>query len=147
MTIAIRPAKIKDVPAIVALERNVANASHWSREQYETRLKCDCLLLAENNSQLLGFICARVLPGEWEIENIVVGDKFRRLGIASALVKALFGAAMKSDHPTVHLEVRESNLAARHLYMKHGFCEVGKRPNYYGDPPEDAILYTKSLST
>ena len=40
------------------------------------------------------------------------------------------------------LEVRESNLAARRLYEKHGFRESGRRPKYYSNPIEDAILYT-----
>jgi [ribosomal protein S18]-alanine N-acetyltransferase len=143
MTTTIRPATIQDVPTIVALERSVAKAAHWSAEQYETRLKEDCLMLAESNSQLVGFICARVSPGEWEIENVVVANEFRRQGIASALVNALFESAKKADHPTVHLEVRESNLPARQLYTKHGFREVGERPNYYCNPPEDAVLYTR----
>jgi [ribosomal protein S18]-alanine N-acetyltransferase len=144
MHIAIRPASVNDVPAIVILERSVADAGHWSREQYEARLKRDCLLIAESNSVPLGFICARVLPGEWEIENIAVGNEFRRQGIATALLNALFEAAKNADSPTFHLEVRDSNLAARQLYKKHGFLEVGKRPNYYPDPPEDAILYSRS---
>jgi [ribosomal protein S18]-alanine N-acetyltransferase len=39
------------------------------------------------------------------------------------------------------LEVRKSNLAARGLYEKQGFREVGRRRTYYADPEEDAILY------
>jgi [ribosomal protein S18]-alanine N-acetyltransferase len=143
MTTAIRPAAIQDVPMIVTLERSVAKAAHWSAEQYEKRLKEDCLLLAESNSQLVGFICARVSPGEWEIENVVVANEFRRQGIASALLNALFESAKRADNPSFHLEVRESNLPARQLYTKHGFREVGKRPNYYCDPTEDAVLYTR----
>jgi [ribosomal protein S18]-alanine N-acetyltransferase len=143
---AIRPASLSDVPAILVLEKNVADAAHWSREQYEARLKRGCLLLAESNSVVVGFICARVLPGEWEIENIAVGNEFRRRGIANALLNALFEAAKKAGSPAFHLEVRESNLAARQLYTKHGFFQVGQRPNYYRDPPEDAILYLRGAA-
>lgn len=143
MHTTIRPATLDDVPTIVVLERCEVSAGHWSPEQYETRLKEGCLLVAEGDSAVVGFICARVLPGEWEIENIVVSNEFRRRGIASALLNALFEAARKADGPRFDLEVRESNVAARQLYTKRGFFQVGKRPNYYHDPPEDAILYSK----
>jgi ribosomal-protein-alanine N-acetyltransferase len=38
------------------------------------------------------------------------------------------------------LEVRPSNTAARALYESFGFQEVGRRPLYYADTEEDAIL-------
>jgi tRNA threonylcarbamoyladenosine biosynthesis protein TsaB len=146
MQTTIRPATTNDVPAIVALERQVANASHWSRKQYESRLKDGFLLVAESDSQLVGFICARPLTGECEIENVVVREMFRRKGIASVLLQALVDTARKTGNPTFHLEVRASNIAAQQLYEKHGFQPAGKRPNYYRDPREDAILYTRSAS-
>ena len=43
------------------------------------------------------------------------------------------------------LEVRESNLAAISLYEKHGFERVGLRKNFYEQPRENAVLYTKQL--
>lgn len=146
MTTTIRPATIDDLPEIVSLERQTANAAHWSHAQYESRLNNGCILVAESQGHLVSFICTRVLPGEWEIENIVVGDEFRRRGIASALLNALFETAKKANNPSLHLEVRESNLAARQLYRKHNFQEVGRRPNYYRDPPEDGILYSRSAA-
>ena len=147
MHTTIRPATINDVPEIVAVEREVTNGAHWSRQEYESRLKNGLLLMAESDGQFRGFICARVLPGEWEIENIIVAENFRRHGVCSALFYALVEAAKKGGNPALHLEVRESNVAARQLYTKHGFRQVGKRPNYYRDPPEDAILYSKSVDT
>ena len=40
------------------------------------------------------------------------------------------------------LEVRESNEAARALYRRYGFYEVGRRKRYYADNHEDAIIMT-----
>jgi ribosomal-protein-alanine N-acetyltransferase len=48
------------------------------------------------------------------------------------------GAAMMT------LEVRVSNDPARRLYEKLGFQAVGRRPRYYQDNLEDAILMTRS---
>ena len=41
------------------------------------------------------------------------------------------------------LEVRESNLAARKLYLHAGFAEEGRRKDYYREPKEDAIIMWK----
>ena len=38
------------------------------------------------------------------------------------------------------LEVRVSNAAARHVYESLGFVRMGKRPHYYEDNGEDALL-------
>ena len=44
------------------------------------------------------------------------------------------------------LEVRPSNLAALALYESFGFKEVGRRPRYYDDTQEDALLLTLDWS-
>jgi len=38
------------------------------------------------------------------------------------------------------LEVRRSNLAARHLYDRFGFLVAGVRKGYYSNPVEDALV-------
>jgi ribosomal-protein-alanine N-acetyltransferase len=43
------------------------------------------------------------------------------------------------------LEVRVSNTPARNLYEKLGFQNMGVRKNFYEQPKEDAIIYTKYL--
>ena len=45
----------------------------------------------------------------------------------------------------VLLEVRESNTPARRLYEKLGFALEGRRPGYYQDPGEDALLFRLML--
>jgi ribosomal protein S18 acetylase RimI-like enzyme len=44
---------------------------------------------------------------------------------------------------TCHLEVRESNVAARLLYESTGFIASARIPGYYWD--EDAVIYTRIL--
>jgi [ribosomal protein S18]-alanine N-acetyltransferase len=54
--------------------------------------------------------------------------------------------ARESGITSVLLEVRPSNTAARRLYEKMGFSEAGRRPAYYREPQEDALLLKISIS-
>ena len=82
------------------------------------------------------------MDGDWEIENIVVSPDLRRqgLGTRTLMRRFLSGSGETGPLKTVHLEVRESNLAAQELYKTLGFAQIGRRKYYYSDPPEDAIL-------
>ena len=94
---------------------------------------------------LHGFLVARCLPEEWEIENVVVDENRRRQGIARSLIEELTSAADSADVRSIILEVRESNLAALGLYENIGFKEEGRRKGYYQSPAEDALLYRLTL--
>lgn len=137
----IRSATLDDVPAILAIEQHAPSAAHWTSQQYQKLVGSGVLLVAEEAEKLSGFVCAQAVAGEWEIENVVVAADFLRRGIADKLVSALIQRAESGAAAAIDLEVRESNLPARRLYQKHGFREVGRRPVYYRDPVEDAILY------
>jgi len=56
------------------------------------------------------------------------------------LLAALVKTAKERGARSVTLEVRESNLPARRLYISAGFQEEGRRKDYYRNPKEDAII-------
>src|SRR5271157_6338251 len=145
MPVAIRSAALNDVAAILAIERQAPSAAHWTSEQYTKLVAGGVVLVAEQAAEeagkLCGFVCAKAVAGEWEIENVVVAAGFLRRGIADELLCALIARAESEAASAFLLEVRESNLPARGLYEKHGFREVGRRRAYYRGPVEDAILY------
>ena len=145
MPVVIRSAALNDVPAILAIEQQARGAAHWTAEQYKKLVGSGVVLVAEEAAeeadQLCGFVCAKAVAGEWEIENVVVAAAFLRRGIANELVRELIQRAENEAASAILLEVRESNLPARRLYEKHGFREAGRRRAYYRDPVEDAILY------
>jgi len=145
MPVAIRSAAFNDVPAILAIEQRALGAAHWTAEQYKKLVGSGVVLVAEETGEeagmLCGFVCAKAVAGEWEIENVVVAAAFLRRGIADELVRELILRAENEAASAILLEVRESNLPARRLYEKLGFREVGRRRLYYRDPVEDAILY------
>lgn len=99
------------------------------------------VLVIEEECSLQGFLVARALDGEWEIENIAIAGAARRRGLGTRLLGEFVDSVRRERAAAVFLEVRESNRAARALYEKWAFVESGRRPRYYADPPEDAILY------
>lgn len=88
-----------------------------------------------------GFLVARHVVEEWELENIVIATALRGRGFGSLLVQQFLARARVSQAQAIFLEVRESNTAARRLYEKFGFVESGVRRAYYSSPTEDAITY------
>jgi ribosomal-protein-alanine N-acetyltransferase len=145
MPVAIRSAALNDVSAILAIEQQAPGAAHWTAEQYQKLVGSGVVLVAEEAAEEAGkpcgFVCAKAVAGEWEIENIVVAAEFLGRGVANELLRALIQRAANGAASAILLEVRESNLPARRLYEKNGFREVGRRRVYYRDPVEDAILY------
>lgn len=99
------------------------------------------VLLAEAEASVCGFVVARVVAGEWEIENVVVAAAARRRGVGRALIRTIAATARMEDAARLILEVRESNGPARQLYESTGFAQCGVRSRYYRDPEEAAILY------
>ncbi|MFN3324572.1 MAG: GNAT family N-acetyltransferase [Bryobacteraceae bacterium] len=129
----IRAANASDVPLLDRIQKQCLEASHWEPNRY---LEYDCIVAVRNGS-IAGFLVSRQNgPGEREILNIAVHPDARRSGVAAALLKAEFSRGPGD----FFLEVRESNTAARNLYRKAGFEEVGTRPDYYDDPPETAVV-------
>ena len=131
--VQIRRAENGDVAQISVIQATASEASQWLPADY---LAFDCAV-ALHAGAVAGFVVSRQVGDmEREILNIVVHPDFRRLGIATQLLRS---EIMRS--PGAHfLEVRESNLAARSLYERLGFQAVGTRPGYYENPPETGIV-------
>jgi ribosomal-protein-alanine N-acetyltransferase len=145
MPVTIRSAVLDDVPALLAIARDAPSAAHWTREQYQYLVESGIVLVAEDGGSISGFVCAKKVPGAWEIENMAVAKHGRRRGIGNGLLEELLRRARNEGSPAVWLEVRESNRPALGLYEKHGFCETGRRRGYYSEPVEDAVLYELRL--
>jgi|SRR5208282_1263795 [ribosomal protein S18]-alanine N-acetyltransferase len=162
MTVKIRHATAEDIPAIMDLERACATAAHWSEAQYRQSFEASgperivfvavrevppahAQAEAPTETGLAGFLVARQIAPDWELENIVVAQDMRRKGLGKRILDALLVYARETNIESVFLEVRESNSAARALYEKAGFRQVGSRKSYYVNPLEAAILYRRDL--
>jgi len=146
---SIRGGRSEDVGAMVALERQAPSAAHWPKSFYlglfEDGAADRVVLVAEDEVGVRGFLLARIIGDECELENIVMGEGSQRRGLGSKLIRALMDAVRDRNAVRIFLEVRESNTSARRLYEKCDFVISGYRKSYYSDPAEDAVLYTRAL--
>jgi len=118
----------------------------WDAASFETLLAhpASTAFLARvgQPAQTVGFVLAQIAADEAEILTLGVRADRQRHGIGRRLVEALARAAEKAEVGRLFLEVAESNAAARALYGRLGFAEVGRRQGYYQHPaaaPEDAL--------
>jgi ribosomal-protein-alanine acetyltransferase len=130
---AIRLGGAADLSAVAAIQQATAEAAQWQVADYLLYN----FLVAELENRVVGFLVARdVAEDEREILNLAIAPDFRRRGLA----KDLLDKCLKGFSGTVVLEVRESNLAAQSFYKCLGFQELNRRPEYYENPSESAIV-------
>lgn len=87
-----------------------------------------------------GFVLARVAADEAEILTLAVLPASRRAGLAGMLLRAAWSRAAAAGETRILLEVAEDNTAARALYAKIGFEQVGRRRGYYGAGADALVL-------
>ncbi|WP_462076258.1 ribosomal protein S18-alanine N-acetyltransferase [Nitrospira sp. CMX1] len=146
----ILPATPDRLPEIVLLEEACFSAP-WTRKMLEAELTGNPFahfLVAlrqdpsrrEAESEILGYHCFWIVFEELRLMNVAVRGSMRRQGVGRALVMEACRLGVEQAATRAILEVRASNEAARSLYTQLGFVQVGKRPQYYTHPTEDALL-------
>lgn len=138
----IRKACESDVPFVVEIE-NLSFSTPWSESLLYSEIhKPDSIsnVAVINDEKIAGYIIVNQILDEAHILNLAVHPEFRGLGIAVKLIEDIMDDLRERECAFLHLEVRESNLAASNLYKKFNAEIVGIRKNYYLNPQEDAVL-------
>lgn len=94
------------------------------------------------SAQIIGFSGYWLIADEIHISTIAIHPQWRGRGLGELLLLNLLFASYAHPANMVTLEVRQNNHVAQALYHKFQFEEVGKRPRYYRDTGEDALLMT-----
>ena len=141
-----------NIEQVLAIEE-ISFKAPWSRTLFLEELACRTafnyvvkLTGSEKLEPVIAYICSRIISCEMSILRIAVSPEWRNLGIASWLLDKCFKMARDKGVTSVFLEVRESNSSAIALYGKLGFISVGKRPAYYPETGEDALVFIKKLT-
>jgi ribosomal-protein-alanine N-acetyltransferase len=136
--------RIEHVSEVERIEK-LCFSSPWSYDSIAGELENPhaVFYVALLDGKVSGYAGMMSVAGEGYIANIAVDPLCRRKGIAASLLKKLEGYALDNGLEFLSLEVRQSNAAAISAYEDAGYKTVGKRRNFYTDPPEDGLIMTK----
>jgi ribosomal-protein-alanine N-acetyltransferase len=137
----------RDLDAILQLEERCF-PNPWTRGMYASELARpteDSVQLAARdrgaNDRLVGAALAARIAGAWHVMNVLVDPIARQRGIATTLMEQLIErTAELGAGEGWTLEVRDGNDPAIHLYERFGFVNQGRRPGYYQDTGDDALV-------
>ncbi len=147
--ISIRKMVDADLKAAKAIE-DECFVEPWKEADLEYELHDNPIskfFVAVDEKKVVGFIDFMITFNSATISQVAVTEEYRNQGIASKLLEKMYECLPSSGEDVVEfitLEVRESNLVARSLYLKHGFEEVVIKKAYYPNG-ENAVYMLKRM--
>ena len=144
--VTVRFMRPDDLPSVMVIERRSFTAP-WEEATFRglMRRPSAALLVAERESEVVGYSVTWFAGDEAELGDIAVLPESRGLGLGRLLLDESIVAARKRGTRILYLEVQEANRAARDLYRSAGFEVAGVRKQYYKEPVEDAIVMRLEL--
>jgi [ribosomal protein S18]-alanine N-acetyltransferase len=142
--VVVDPMRMEDVPAVHEIER-LSFATPWPAYAFEQELRGNRLaryVVARAGDRIVGFAGIWLMVDEAHITTFGVHPDWRRQGIGRQLLLNLVELSGTLRARRLTLEVRASNEAAQALYRSFGFTVAGRRPRYYTDDGEDALVMT-----
>ncbi len=102
--------------------------------------------VALHQDKVIGFVGMWIIVDEAQINTIVIDSNYRNTGVGTALLTHIINYCKELNVISISLEVRESNEAAKKLYINKGFFIEGERKNYYSNNGETALLMKLNLN-
>lgn len=136
-----------DVASVAAIEQAIY--SHpWTAGNFSDSLDAgyECWML-EREGEALGYAVMMVAAGEAHLLNLSIAAQWQGRGLGTDLVRFLVRVARQQGAAKIYLEVRPSNAAARALYARTGFTQIGVRRGYYpaDSGREDALVMERAV--
>lgn len=142
--VLVEPMRPEDVPLVHEIER-LSFRTPWPAYAFEQELKGNRLaryVVARAGDRVVGFAGVWLMVDDAHVTTFAVHPDWRRQAIGRQLLLNLAELSVAIGARRMTLEVRVSNGAAQALYRSFGFEIVGRRPRYYTDDGEDALIMT-----
>jgi ribosomal-protein-alanine N-acetyltransferase len=139
-----RPA---DLAEVAHLEKSLY-AFPWSLGNFRDSVNAgyDCWVITHGES-VIGYAILMIAIDEAHLLNFAIAGEWHNQGIGRRFLKHMVEVAKLAGCTIIYLEVRPSNLSARHLYRTTGFQQIAIRPDYYPavSGREDALFLGLTL--
>lgn len=132
---------LDDIDAVAAIEAATFRTP-WSKESFYREVTdnaCARYVVLREDGVAVAYAGVWFVLDEGHITNIAVREDRRGMGYGEQVTRAMIQLAADSGMSWMTLEVRRSNEAAKNLYHKLGFIDVGYRKRYY-ENTEDALI-------
>jgi ribosomal-protein-alanine N-acetyltransferase len=142
--VSIEPMRHEDVAAVHEIEQ-LSFRTPWPAYAFEQELRGNRLaryVVARAGDLVVGFAGLWLMVDDAHVTTFSVHPDWRRQGIGRQLLLSLVDLSIAIGARRMTLEVRASNEAAQVLYRSFGFDVAGRRPRYYTDDGEDALVMT-----
>ena len=142
--VQLAPMAIGDLPAVQEIER-LSFSTPWPAYALEQELSGNRLaryLVARDGETIVAFAGVWLMVDDAHITTFSVHPDWRRRGVGQQLLMGVADLAREIGARRLTLEVRATNEVAQRLYERFGFDIVGRRPAYYSDNGEDALIMT-----
>lgn len=143
----LRDMRAADLDEVLAIEQQ-AHAHPWTLGMFRDALDygylCKVLLSGE---RIIGYAVLMPALDEVHLLDISIAPDCQQQGIGTKLLNIIKELCVNGKYERIILEVRSSNLAAKALYRKAGFTQIGLRRDYYpaNDGREDALVMEYKL--
>ena len=142
-----RRMRATDLAEVAHLEKELY-AFPWSLGNFRDSVNAgyDCWVVTHGET-VAGYAILMIALDEAHLLNIAVAPEWQNQGVGRGFLGHMVGIARQAGCQIIYLEVRPSNLAARHLYRKAGFQQIAIRPDYYPavQGREDALFLGLTL--
>ena len=132
----------KHLDEVVEIEQ-ASFLTPWTRDAFEYDLDENELArywVLVKDGEIVGYTGIWLVGRIAHLTTICVIEKYRGLGLGRWLLLKTMQLGNKEGAERFTLEVRETNEAAIRLYESVGYQSVGRRPNYYQEIGEDALV-------
>lgn len=146
MDLQFQPMTIDDLDQVMAIEQKIF-PDPWPRQAFLYDLTAEYAfpIVVRWQATTIGYASLYRVSDELQIGNFAIDPAYQKRGFGNLLMRHIIALASELGIRQIYLEVRDSNEAARRLYLKSGFRAVGKRRLYYRNPIEDAIIMVKDI--
>jgi ribosomal-protein-alanine N-acetyltransferase len=142
--IEIRRMELKDISEVVEIDRSSFTLP-WTERSFKYEVQenraARCWVTVEDE-RVASMLVLWVIVDEAHIATIATHPQFRQRGLAKQMLIKSMVSAREEGALKALLEVRARHVIAQKIYCDIGFVEVGRRPMYYRDNGEDAVLMT-----
>ncbi len=142
MNYVIRKMTLKDLEQVVAIDQ-VSFSLPWPARSFQFELTDNAASrswVVDLDGRVIAMLVGWFIVDELHVATIAIHPEFRSQGLGKSILLHALCSAKEEGAVKAFLEVRESNEVAQKMYRNFGFVEDGRRPGYYKDNGEDAIL-------